>query len=110
MLPLITRTFGLNSLSEGELEELRAAFAQSMKPKDRRKRDRDYLRRYGPYEPLSVTATRILGRKAGISWSSFGHSGADVPVFARGEGALRFAGEYGNTDIARNLMDLLPPR
>lgn len=110
ILPLITETFGLHTLSDAEHEELRAAFVQSLKPKDRRKRDRDYLRRYGPYEPVSVTATRILGRKAGISWSSFGHSGADVPVFARGEGAPRFAGEYGNKDIGRNLMDLLPPR
>jgi len=110
MLPMIRETFGLHALSDGELEELRAAFGQSMKPKDQRKRDREYLRRYGPYEPLSVTATRILGRKAGIVWSSFGHSGAAVPVFAHGAGAHRFAGEYDNTDIARNLMDLLPSR
>ena len=110
MLPVITETFGLHSLTEGELNDLRAAFAQSMKPKDQRKRDRNYLRRYGPYEPLSVTATRILGRKAGISWSSFGHSGADVPVFAQGAGSASFAGEYDNTEVGRILMYLLPSR
>jgi alkaline phosphatase len=107
MLPLITDSFGLHSLSESELVELRTAFAQSMLPKEQRKRDREYLRRYGPYEPLSVTATRILNRKAGITWSSFGHSGADVPVFAHGAGSAIFAGEYDNTDIARKLMSLL---
>ena len=110
MLPVITETFGLHSLTEGELNELRTAFAQSMKPKDQRKRDRDYLRRYGPYEPLSVTATRILGRKAGITWSSFGHSGADVPVFAQGAGSAYFAGEYDNTEAGRILIHLLPSR
>ena len=110
MLPVITGTFGLHSLTEGELNELRTAFAQSMKPKDQRKRDRDYLRRYGPYEPLSVTATRILGRKAGITWSSFGHSGADVPVFAQGAGSAYFAGEYDNTEAGRILIHLLPSR
>lgn len=110
LLPQITETFGLHTLSDAEREELRAAFARSMKPKGRRKRDRESLRRYGPYEPLSVTATRILGRRAGIAWSSFGHSGAGVPVFAQGAGSAYFAGEYDNTDIARNLMDLISSR
>ena len=91
----------------GELDELRTAFAQSMLPKEQRKRDREYLRRYGPYEPLSVTASRIMNRKAGITWSSFGHSGADVPVFAHGAESAIFAGEYENTEIARKLMSLL---
>jgi len=107
MLPMVTDSFGLHSLSESELDELRTAFAQSMLPKEQRKRDREYLRRYGPYEPLSVMATRILNRKAGITWSSFGHSGADVPVFAQGAGAGHFAGEYDNTEVARKLMFLL---
>jgi alkaline phosphatase len=110
MLPVIAGSFGLHSLSEEELDNLRAAFAQSMKPKGQRKRDRDYLRRYGPYEPLSVTATRILGRKAGITWSSFGHSGADVPVFAQGAGSASFAGKYDNTEVGRILIHLLPSR
>ena len=110
VLPLITGYFGLHSLSEGDLEELRAAFAQSMKPKEQRKRDKEYLRSYGPYEPLSVTATRILNRKAGIDWSSFGHSGTAVPVFAQGAGAAHFAGDYDNTDIAKKLMYLFPSR
>jgi alkaline phosphatase len=134
MLPLLAESFGLHSpspaeraalkerakkgdaaartalllaLSEGELDELRTAFAQSMRGKDQRKKDREYLRRYGPYEPLSVTATRILNRKAGIEWSSFAHTGADVPVFAQGAGAPLFAGEYDNTDVARKLFLLI---
>ncbi len=108
MLPLITDSFGLHSLPESELDKLRTAFAQSMLPKEQRKRDREYLRRYGPYEPLSVTATRILNRKAGITWSSFGHSGAGVPVFAHGAGSAIFAGEYDNTEVASMLMSIPP--
>jgi alkaline phosphatase len=78
-----------------------------MLPREQQKRDREYLRRYGPYEPLSVTATRIKNQKAGISWSSFGHSGADVPVFAYGAGSAIFAGKYDNTEVARKLISLL---
>jgi len=108
MLPLIKESFGLYSLSESESNELRQAFAQSMLPREQRKRDRKYLRRYGPYEPLSVTATRILNRKARITWSSFGHSSADVPVFAHGAGSAIFAGEYDNTEVASKFMSILP--
>ncbi len=119
MLPRIAESFGLHAssgeggapflaLSAGELNELRAAFVQSMQPKEQRKKDREYLHRYGPYEPLSTTATRILGRKTGIGWATFGHTGASVPVFARGKGAELFAGEYDNTEVARKLMSLLP--
>jgi alkaline phosphatase len=78
-----------------------------MLPKEQRKRDREYLRRYGPYEPLSVTATRILNRKAGITWSSFGHSGAGVPVFAHGAKSAIFAGQYDNTEIAGKILSVI---
>ena len=104
------RTALLLALSEGEQDELRTAFAQSMRAKEQRKKDRDYLRRYGPYEPLSVTATRILNRKAGVEWSSFAHTGADVPVFAQGAGAARFAGEYDNTNVAEKILSVLGKR
>lgn len=119
VLPLIAESFGLHApsggggnspllLSASELNELRAAFVQSMLPKEQRKKDKEYLRRYGPYEPLSTTAVRILGRRAGIGWSTFAHTGAPVPVFAWGSGAELFAGEYENTGIGRKLLSLLP--
>ena len=104
------RTALLLALSEEELDELRTAFAQSMRAKEQRKKDRDYLRRWGPYEPLSVTATRILNRKAGIEWSSFAHTGADVPVFAQGAGAPLFAGVYDNTEVAEKILSVLGAR
>jgi len=104
------RTALLLALSEGEQDELRTAFAQSMRAKEQRKKDRDYLRRYGPYEPLSVTVTRILNRKAGVEWSSFAHTGVDVPVFAQGAGAARFAGEYDNTNVAEKILSVLGKR
>lgn len=111
MLPLIEKSFGLRpssggeansaiTLSAAELAELREAFFQSMLPKEQRKKDKEYLRRYGPYEPLSTTAARILSRKAGIGWSTFGHTGTPVPVYAWGACAELFAGEYDNTGIA----------
>lgn len=107
-LPVVTDFFGIKALSGEETEELRAAFAQSMKPKAQRKRDKDYNRRYGPYEPLTMAASRILAGRAGVSWTSYGHTGAPVPVYAAGPGAEYFAGERDNTHIGRALFHLLP--
>ncbi len=107
-LPVVTEFFGLAALSDGETEELRAAFVQSMKPRGQRKRDKDYNRRYGPYEPLTMAASRILAGRAGVSWTSYGHTGSAVPVYAQGPGSEYFAGEHDNTRIGRALFHLLP--
>jgi len=108
VLPALTGFFGLGNLSAGETEELGAAFAQSMKPVGGRTRDKDYNRRYGPYEPLTMAASRILARRGGVNWTSFGHSGAAVPVYAVGPGSEYFSGENDNTGIGRALIHLLP--
>ena len=108
MLPLLTDFFGLENLSSDETEELKAAFAQSMKPKSGRTRDKEYNRLYGPYEPLTMVASRALARRAGVRWTSYGHSGASVPVYSVGPGSEQFSGELDNTDIGRALIHLLP--
>lgn len=107
-LAAVAQFFGLQDFSREEKEELRTAFAHSMKPKGQRKRDRDYNRRYGPYEPLTMSASRILARRAGVGWTSYGHTGAAVPVYAQGPGSEYFAGERDNTNIGRALIHLLP--
>jgi alkaline phosphatase len=64
---------------------------------------------YGSYEPIVVTITHILNERASIGWTSYSHTGVPCPVFAQGREAVRFAGFYDNTDIAKKLakaMDL----
>ena len=62
---------------------------------------------YGDYEPITVAVTHILNNKAGLSWSSFSHTGLPVAVFADGTGAELFDGFYDNTEIFYKLADLL---
>lgn len=52
-------------------------------------------------DPAS-TATRLV-----VRWSSDGHTGEPVPLFAYGPGAARFAGVQDNTDVAKKLAELL---
>ncbi|WP_282919555.1 alkaline phosphatase [Ignavigranum ruoffiae] len=55
---------------------------------------------YGGYNPISITCTRILGEKAGLTWTTTDHSGDKVPVYALGAGAQMFDGEFDNIDIS----------
>jgi alkaline phosphatase len=64
--------------------------------------DEGYLL-YGGYEPLTVTLTHIMGEKAGISFTTYSHTGLPTPVFAIGAGAAQFDGWYDNTDIYKKM-------
>jgi alkaline phosphatase len=62
---------------------------------------------YGGYEPIVVTITHILNERASIGWTSYSHTGVPCPVFAQGREAVRFAGFYDNTDIAKKLAKVM---
>ena len=80
--------------SKEEYEELKAAFEESKKEAD------DQNVNYGGYIPVSITATRILNKKAGLAWTTTDHAGEKVPVYAMGAKAKMFDGEYDDTDVA----------
>lgn len=105
---LITENFGLLKegaednllvLNEYELNKLKAAYEETLKPSEERAEDVEATILYGGYEPLTVTLTHILNNKAGIGWTSYSHTGLPVPVYAIGAGAEEFNGFYDNTDI-----------
>ncbi len=59
------------------------------------------------------TGGLTLTAPAGVvcaNWSTQGHSGAPVPIWAIGPGAGRFAGVQDNTDIAKKIAQLLDIR
>ncbi len=112
-LQRIKNNFGLGNaalnenlaLSEYDLTQLQNAFnktvnGESPYPKE----DQDLY--YSYYDPLTVTITHILNRKAGIDWTSYSHTGVPVPVMAIGQGQYEFGGFYDNTDIAKKIMEI----
>lgn len=111
VIPLITKYFGLTAdkndkdlgLSEYEMKLLSDAFEQTAK---KEKSDSIYLL-YGEYDPLTVTVTHILNRKAGIGWTSYSHTGIPVPTYASGTGENLFDGYYDNTDIFKKLVSIM---
>ncbi|MFH1513371.1 MAG: alkaline phosphatase [Bacillota bacterium] len=87
------------SLTEAELAALQAAYTLSMTPAaDRVLGDQEALL-YGGYEPLSMAVSHIINNKAGLSYTSYAHTGLQIPVYAFGVNADLFNGMYDNTDL-----------
>lgn len=95
-LPVFQARFGLDHLSEQEYEYLQqAAYASVRREK------------YGPYEPLMIAVCKVLAQRAGIAWSTYGHSGVDVPIYAHGKHGEQFAGHYENNEVAAKLSQTI---
>jgi alkaline phosphatase len=62
---------------------------------------------YGDYSPVTVKATAILARNAGLGWTSNSHTGIAVPVYATGVNAAAFTGNIDNTDIPAFIWDAM---
>ncbi len=114
VMPIIKTSFGLTteagkdlSLTPYELNQLKDAFAQSMIDAKARVKDETSIIAYGTYDPLSVTITHILNRKAGIAWTTYSHSGVPVQTYASGVGQNLFDGYYDNTDLYKKITSIM---
>jgi len=92
-------------LTNYEYNKLKQAYEKTLSG-DTGRSEEEYIL-YGSYEPLTVTITHILNNKSGIDFSSYAHTGLPVGVFAQGQGAELFSGYYDNTEIYKNLANLL---
>lgn len=61
---------------------------------------------YEGYE-LQNALGETLSRATLVGWTSHGHTGVDVPTFARGAGAERFRGSMANYEVGREMIRLL---
>lgn len=119
LLPYIKESYGLMApsdsdakkapelvLTDFEMVKLRDALRKSMSASKVTSTETDYLL-YGSYEPITVTCNHILDNKAGISFSTYSHSGLAVPVYAIGAGYQLFYGAYDDTDINKKLASIV---
>lgn len=87
------------TLTDYEREELEKALVMSMQG--------EAPQSYGGYDPLTITLTHILNQKAGLSWTTFSHTGAPVAIFAQGVGAELFDDYFDNTEIFTKLVSVM---
>jgi alkaline phosphatase len=57
--------------------------------------------------PLHNAISKILDNRSNTGWTTTGHTGVDVPIFAKGLGSERFRGHMDNTRIAQTVFELL---
>ena len=95
--------YGEVEISDKEDQMLKDAFKQAMKSKSQR----SFRTMYKDLNQLCNTAIGILNYKAKLGWTSYGHTGAAVPVFAIGPGAEQFTGWMDNTDLVPRILHAL---
>ncbi len=111
---VIEKYFGLDMDGDGEgirIDDYQKSLIENafvdLKADDRRKESAEYSLLYGPYNALSISITHVLNQTAGIGWTSYSHTGAPVPTYARGVDSDLFAGLYDNTDIPKKLKSAM---
>jgi alkaline phosphatase len=57
--------------------------------------------------PFHNAISKILDNRSNTGWTTTGHTGVDVQIFAKGLGSERFRGHLDNTRIAQTLFELL---
>jgi len=57
---------------------------------------------------LAVALKKLIDTRSFTGWTTSGHTGGDVQVFAMGPAADLFKGNQDNTHIAEKMMSLLP--
>ena len=57
--------------------------------------------------PFHNAISKILDNRSNTGWTTSGHTGVDVQIFAKGLGSERFRGHLDNTRIAQTVFELL---
>lgn len=91
--------------SVADTKGVRDAYRLSMIPKGKRSAGgAEYKKLYATYDPFTVACLKESNARAGVTWTTFYHTGKNVPVSAIGAGAPSFSGEYENTGIYNKIM------
>ncbi len=85
-------------LNEAETKWLFEAYENEFVERKEIDADRDYLDQYSD-KPFTLRVITILNTKAGVAWSTEGHTACKVPVKVLGAGQEYFQSTIDNTDI-----------
>ena len=103
-LELVAEQFGLGKeipITKEDKSKLWLAFEKSIQTPEKGKT------MYSNFPPVSETIVKMVSEKAGVGWTTYAHTGINVPIYAIGPGAELFSGVIDNTDIPEILMEQL---
>ena len=95
----IMKFFGFDKLTDKEMEKIEKAY-----------QDDGFIGgsfTYGNNRVLTIACTHVLAERAGVTWTSYSHTGVPVMTTAIGCGQNLFGGIYDNTDLSCKILTLL---
>jgi alkaline phosphatase len=98
-LPIMQDFFGIESLTEQEMQTMRTAFNEGGEQRG------DFS--YGDNKKIALGWVRLVSERAGLMWSSLGHTSAAVPLYAMGAGEELFASNSDNALISWYIRSLI---
>jgi alkaline phosphatase len=104
LLALISENFGLGKeipITEEDKSKLWLAFEKTIK------NNAGGSSMYSNFPPISETIVKMVSEKAGVGWTTYAHTGINVPIYAIGPGAELFSGVIDNTDIPEIMLKQL---
>jgi alkaline phosphatase len=104
LLALVDRNFGLGSsipLTGEEKSKIWFAFEKSTQETGQANK------LYGDFPPVTETLIKLISEKAGVGWTTYKHTGINIPIYAIGPGSELYSGVIDNTDIQGIMMKQL---
>lgn len=104
LLQLVADYYGLGDeipITEEEKSKIWFAFEKSIKKLKSEEKS------HGDYEIDYSYPTQLISEKAGVGWTTYSHTGINIPIYAIGPGAEMFSGVIDNTDIPQIMMKQL---
>lgn len=105
----LTKNFGFwddVKLTENDEKTLSTAFESENNKVTEAKQKPEFSYADFKYELVSA-AGKMLNNKAGLRWTTVGHTGIPTMVYAIGPGAAVFTGKQDNTDIPKKIETLM---
>jgi len=96
LLDIVSKNFGLGKeipISNEEQSKIWHAFEKSIEKSGSNNHYND------DFLPVTATIMQMMSERAGVGWTTYSHTGIEVPIYAIGPGAELFSGTIDNTDI-----------
>ncbi len=59
------------------------------------------------YDPVAIAIAHITSKRAGVYWTSYAHTGTQLPLSAIGVQADKFGGFKDNTEVAKTFAEIM---
>lgn len=98
----IGQQFGLTDLSANE----KKIIEQALDVADKKDLTPDE-NQCGEYDPAAIGVAHVISQRANIYWTTYAHTGVQVPLSAIGVEAQQFGGFKDNTEVAKTMAKIM---